>query len=338
MPIPSIFPSYMQGENRVTVAILAVLERISVQLVERIFRVALEDDSFSIVRFISQPPLEGTKKRPDGEIVASCRYLFEVKRVSGALEEQQLREYLGRLSKTANERLIALTPDIARPAIIDAINDPRLVWVNFISLSDAIEQLVEEDGERIAEQDRFLLRELQAHFEEGGLLRLGQDVAVVAASGAYPLYLKHHVYACQPEHVTTFRPEIIRLGFYADGAIQREVPLILKREGEFELTKENLERFAASDEQHDRAMAAAMRGMMQDVPGWYPEGGTSQVFLLEPPNAPGTQLLDQPVVNTTKAASGRPFAYVLGKRYTRIVALAKQPKTTDELAEYEQET
>jgi hypothetical protein len=68
---------------------------------------------------------------------------------------------------------------------------------------------------------------LQAHFEEAGLLRLGQDVAVVAARGGYPLYRTHSVYACQPEPERTFRPEITRLGFYAKGAIQREVPLIL---------------------------------------------------------------------------------------------------------------
>jgi hypothetical protein len=41
MPIASIFPDYNQGENRVTVAMLAVFERISVQLVEQIFRLAL---------------------------------------------------------------------------------------------------------------------------------------------------------------------------------------------------------------------------------------------------------------------------------------------------------
>lgn len=335
MPISSIFPSYSQGENRVTVAMLAVFERISVQLLEQILRFALEDDTFSVVRFTSQPPLAGTKKRPDGEITAECRYLFEVKRVPSAIGEKQLREYLSHLRPDSNERLIAVSPDVVQPAAIEAIGDPRLVWMNFIRLSNAIDQLISEDGERVAEQDRFLLRELQAHFEEGGLLRLGQDVAIVAASGGYPLYVKHRVYACQPAPTRSFRPEITRLGFYARGAIQREVPRILKHVGAFELTEENYLQYERSTDPHDREIAAAMRAMQRDRPGWYPADAQTQVFLLEPPDADDTRLLHSPVINTTKAASGRPFAYVLGTRYTSSAALAKQPANTDELAEVE---
>ena len=114
MPIPSIFPNYMQGENRVTVALLAPLERISIQLVERIFRLALQEDAFSIARFTAQPPLEGSKKKPDGEIRASCRYLLEVKRISGALGKSQLEHYLSHLNPNANELAQQLADEKAR--------------------------------------------------------------------------------------------------------------------------------------------------------------------------------------------------------------------------------
>jgi hypothetical protein len=334
MPIQSIFPNYAGGENRVTLAMLAVCERISIQLLEQIFRYATEDDTFSLVRFTAQPPLEGTKRRPDGEIAASCRYLFEVKRVPGALDQEQLEEYLRHLAPEGSNRLFAVTPDPVRPTVVDAIVDERLVWFNFARLSDAIERTIADEGERIPDRDRFLLRELQAHFEEAGLLRLGQDVAIVAAREAYPLYLTHYVYACQPASKRTFRPEIARIGFYANGAIQREVPRILRHEGEFELTDETFARCAASTDIHEQALGDAMQAMMEDKPGWYYEGTKQQVFLLASPDDADTRLLEQPVLNTTKDASGRAFAYTLGTRYTSSTVLEKQPKNTDELVTF----
>lgn len=311
---------------------LAVCERISIQLLEQIFRYATEDDTFSLVSFTAQPSLVGTKRRPDGEIAASCRYLFEVKRVVGALQRDQLQEYLDHLEPKGTTGLFAVTPDAARPAVIDAIGDERLVWFNFARLSEAIDQTIQDEGERIADRDRFLLRELQAHLEEAGLLRLGQDVAIVAAREAYPLYLRHSVYACQPASKRTFRPEITRIGFYANGAIQREVPRILRHEPELELTEDVLMRCATSADPHERAVGEAMRAVMKDKPGWYSQGAVLQVFLLAKPEESDTALLERPVVNTTKDANGRTFAYTLGTRYTSTTALAKQPKDTDELA------
>ncbi len=336
MPIPSLFPDYLQGENRVTLALLAVLERISIQLVERIFRLALGEDAFTVVRFTAQPPLQGTKKKPDGEIRASCRYLFEVKRAADALSEAQLTTYLQHLNPDGNELLIALTPDTSQPAVIGRIGHPQLKWLSFIRLSDAIDQLIDEDGERMAERDRFLLRELQAHFDEAGLLRLGQDVVIVAASSAYPLYLKHHVYACQPEPERTFRVGVERMGFYADGAIQREVPRVLRREGRFEITDESFARAEGSDDPLLRLLASKFKAMRADAPpGWYPDGVFAQVFLLEAPDSPGTRILERPVVNDLQASSGRGVAYVLGTRYTRADVLTRQPKTTSELVVFE---
>lgn len=334
MPIPSIFPHYMQGENRVTVAMLAVFERISIQLLEQIFRYAAGDDAFSLVRFVSQPPLSGTRRRPDGEIVGSCRYLFEVKRVPNALEREQLEAYLTHFVGEGMNKLFAVTPDLAPPPVVAEIGDDRLVWFNFLRLSQAIDQVLDEDAGRIADRDAFLLRELQAHFEEGGLLSLGQDVAVVAAREAYPLYLTHGVYACQPASKRSFRPEITRIGFYANGAIQREVPRILLHESEFEMTEESFAACGASNDPHRRDLGVSMRQLMQAKPEWYEEAARVQAFLLTPPDDPDTQILNAPVVNVTKAATGRGFPYVLGTRYTTSAALRKQPRDTAELAAF----
>ena len=77
-----------------------------------------------------------------------------------------------------------------------------------------------------------------------------------------------------------------------------------------------------------------MRAMMEDKPGWYYEGTKQQVFLLASPDDSDTHLLEQPVLNTTKDASGRTFAYTRGTRYTSSNVLEKQPKNTDELVAF----
>ncbi len=67
-----------------------------------------------------------------------------------------------------------------------------------------------------------------------------------------------------------------------------------------------------------------MRAMMEDKPGWYYEGTKQQVLLLASPDDSDTRLLEQPVVNTTKDAGCRTFAYTLGTRYTSSVREAAE--------------
>src|SRR5437763_223318 len=85
--------------------------------------------------------------------------------VSSDPEIAKLGDYLAELDATEGDgRLFLLTPDAQRPSALDAIEDTRLTWIDFRSLSAAFDQVIEEDAEGIADRDRFLLRELQALF------------------------------------------------------------------------------------------------------------------------------------------------------------------------------
>ena len=57
-------------------------------------------------------------------------------------------------------------------------------------------------------------------------------------------------------------------------------------------------------------------------------GQPYRVFVLSHPNDEETITLDTPIANTTKAASGRTFAWTMGQRYTRLSALTKPGITT----------
>lgn len=122
--------------------------------------------------------------------------------------------------------LFVVTPDPVQPAGVEELGDERALWFNFQALSDGIDVVLTDERASISEHSRFLLRELQALLVEDGLLD-NDDVAIVAARVAYPAYLRHSAYVCQPNRA--FREGLTHLGFYTKSAIQPHVPRILRR-------------------------------------------------------------------------------------------------------------
>jgi hypothetical protein len=319
-----LFSTYRQGENRVTSSIIAVLERVDLGVVERLLGSAVEESSLAFVTFANQVVGEPGSV-PDAAIEANFRYLFEVKTTRDTTDKSQLIAHLKNLGGTfRDERLFVITPDIAKPRIITELDDARVSWFNFAFLSQAIDGLLADTQELVSEQTRFLLRELQALFSEDGLLDPGTDVVVVAAGRAYGFYLEHSAYLCQPGR--SFREGIGRLGFYAQGAIQREIPRIIARRDNVDLKAETADILEASSSAVDVAVGGLVRRLVE-------KGleGTEQVFVLSPHDSDETLILSSTIHNTKKSHSGRPVAWTMGQTYTRSGALEAGPVTTDQL-------
>ena len=199
---------------------LAVFERIDLTLLESILGAATGEASLGFVSFVNQPKGAGDSV-PDAKIAADFAYWFEVKTERNALREDQLEGHLECLSPGGtSERLFVITPDPEQPAVLDSLGDSRAIWFNFRALYDAVEAVLEDTTGLVSEQARFLLRELQAMLVHDDLVD-NDDVVVVAARVAYSEYLKHGAYVCQPE-TSSFRQGLTHMGFYADGAIQRD--------------------------------------------------------------------------------------------------------------------
>jgi hypothetical protein len=311
-----LFSTYRQGENRVTSSMLAVFERIDLSLLETILAAAAGEASLQMVSFTNQPP--GKRSVPDARISARFAYWFEVKTARNALSARQLAEHLANLDeKTGDERLFVVTPDAEQPEAIAALSDPRVVWFNFRSLSDAADAAVSDPTGTVSEQARFLLRELQALLVEDGLVDT-DDVVVVAARFAYPEYLKRSVYVCQAER--TFRGGLTHMGFYANSAIQPHLPRIRYREDLVTFTREEA---AARKEgsEIDRLVGEVIQTLLGDGPR--EEGKQYQVFVLSGPEDPETVRLAQPIANDTVAESGRPWAWTMGQRYVSLAGLTR---------------
>lgn len=311
-----LFSTYRQGENRVTSSMLAVFERIDLSILESLLTASTGESSLQLVSFTNQPAGQGDSV-PDARISAHFAYWFEVKRVRNALDGDQLAEHLKSLDpSSAGERLFVVTPDAVEPPAISALADQRVVWFNFRALHDAIDVVVADTSGLVSEHARFLLRELQALLVEDGLVD-NDDVVIVAARSAYPEYLEHGFYVCQPNR--SFRLGLTHLGFYARQAIQREVPRIVHHEAAVPFTREEIIRRRVG-EPHDQRVADAIEVSLRS--GIRIEGEQYGVIVLTSANDPQTVQLATPIANdTTAKTTGRAWAWTMGQRYTSLAKL-----------------
>lgn len=230
MPNP-LFSTYTQGENRVTSTVIAVLENINNQLAEDVLEALTDESDLSLVSFDNQ--VTGVDSVPDAAIRSSTALWFETKTSRNSVDKQQLENHLKALEEGEADlqRLIVLTPDERIPNEVAEIDDERTIWVNFDSLVDTIETVLERDVGSVeasmsvpTEREAFLLRELVRFIYDEKLVSGKEDrVLVVAARKAWPEYEEHGLYFCQPNR--SFKP-VSYMAFYKDGKLEPVVPRV----------------------------------------------------------------------------------------------------------------
>ncbi len=332
MPNP-LFSSYRAGENRVTSSTLAVFERIDLALVEELLGSATgASNELTTVTFENQVVGDGSV--PDARIGARFTWWFETKTVRGAYGTQghardQVRHHSEHLRGASDAWLFVLSPDPVRPdwfGQLDGIEEavhPRVLWLGFRSLSDAIGEIVGDATRLIGEQTRFLLNELVALYEAEGLLT-NDDTVVVAARSAWPEYQRTSAYVGQPDR--SFRAGLTHFGFYAEGAIQRLVPRIRQHFPSVAFTR---------DEAHARRMAGeAEVGDLIDRlldDDSRTDGESYCITLLTGRDSPATVVLADVVQNDMVTTGGRNWAWTLGQRYAKLDRLRSGVRFTSEL-------
>jgi len=319
-----LFSTYRQGENRVTSSLLAVFERVGLDLVERLLGAAAGESSLQLVSFANQSG-KGGSGVPDAVVSARFRFLFEVKTARGAIRgpdaEQQLRRHLARLDGSyGEERLFVVTPDGTEPDLLKSLDDPRVRWLSFHALAQAIDELLGDSTEPAGERDRYLLRELLALFHNDVLLAT-EDTVIVAARDAYHYYLDHGAYICQPNR--SFKPHLERMGFYLAKEIRPEVPAILAHHQQVLFSFDEADRLEGEGEPQAAILAAVIRTA---IAGGDREADTSyDVFLLSRPDDSRSLVLERAVVHTGAGA------WTQQQRYARADRL-RMARTTDDLA------
>jgi hypothetical protein len=313
----NLFSTYSTGENRVTASILAVLRSLSLDRMQRLLGALLESE-FELVNFQNQPG-KGGLGVPDAVIQSSCRLLVETKVKRHAVKTDQLKRHLKRLDETteATRVLLVLTPDDARPAAFDVLQDDRLVWSSFAAVDQAIDEMLDDKYEVVSEREAFLLRELQNMLLAENLIGSANDVVVVPARNAWPEYQQYHAYVCQPD-----RPfqQVSRLAFYAHGYIHPLVPKIIESYDHVEFVPEK------HKGQLDKLVCTLLKANKRK------EGTACKVMLLSAPDSPDTLKLASPIPNDLKSKIGKATAFTQNQRYVSSERL-KTAKATSDLVE-----
>lgn len=313
----SIFSTYSTGENRVTASFLAVLRSLSLDRIHRLLGALLEQSEFELIQFENQAAKVG-QTVPDAIIQSSCRILIETKTVRNAIGLPQLQGHLKRLDEGSEvtKLLLVLTPDDARPTILDSLQDRRVAWTSFSTIDQAIDEMLDDKYEVVSEREAFLLRQLQNMLLAEGLLESPNDVVVVAARNAWPEYNELHAYICQPE-----RPfqQVSRLGFYSKGTVYPLVPKILSVHDNVVMHKDK----------YDGELGALVNRLLDEK--LRAVGNQFKVMLLSSPESPDTLKLTEPIPNNQKSKTGKGTAFTMGQRYVSSKALLAA-KTTSDLA------
>lgn len=155
---------------------------------------------------------------------------------------------------------------------------------------------------------------------------MDRDVVVVAAGGAYDLYLKYAAYFCQPGR--SFR-DVERMGFYTKNEIKPHFPCILARRDYLDIDRAVARTLQASSSGEDVALGELVVRLIGD--GVLPESCVVQVFLLAPARDPRTLTLPGPIHNASVGPRGQRVAWTRGQRYASSAALQAGPTWTDEL-------
>lgn len=145
------------------------------------------------------------------------------------------------------------------------------------------------------------------------------DTCVVPASYAWAAYEKIAAYVCRPNR--SFRP-VSHLGFYFEGAIQKEIPKIVDRRDEVPWTDDYAMEMSQSSKPLDRQLANVIKYTRKH--DWNHDA--YQVFLLSRPAEEGHRTLRAPIAHLK---TGRGSAFVQGQRYFHYAHLSSATTTDD---------
>lgn len=207
----SIFGEYKKPEDRVTAALLHVIQVGGQMVVDRLF-----GDYFDIPsNEINVIPQSYQKhSNPDGEVSCDSKYniFIESKIVPNAINEKQLMGHMALTNPAQSRFLIYLTPDPVKPMLLQKF---MVEWMNWEAV---LEKLAEIVAEGLASEllkyliDQFVLLVKHLVLEKKQKVcstdvvcdyynydeDRDQRVIIVGGSWGEDVALKYSVYVCQP--------------------------------------------------------------------------------------------------------------------------------------------
>lgn len=189
----SVFGEYSGKENRVTAALLHILNKGGEPLLRYVLGVANENLPDNEIKIDTQKTNTTSSKKSVFDGLISCDfkfdYIVESKVDRNPLTSAQVLQY--HQGYSGSHKLFALTSDTVIPSCLN----PGDIWLNWTSLVDALRMYNEENEDEILsyliEQFILLLNNLNLYDE------WEKRVIVVGGSFGEDVALRYGFYACQ---------------------------------------------------------------------------------------------------------------------------------------------
>ena len=244
------------------------------------------------------------------------------------MDIEQIKRHLE--SVGGSEKLMLLTPHYSEPPLLNSLNDParaKVVWSNFVTLAGAVEDILDDENEPPLEKEAFLLREFISMLEDGGLLSSGKDqVLVVAAKIAWPMYKLLSVYRCSVSKPMRALQYFDHLAFYADGAIQPLVPRIKSVVDRIDMCEQDqVEKLKGHQKELAEGLVNKIGRHKQD----HEFRGQYKIMFLTGQCDDETVKLEGPIKNDRKDRNGKLMPFTYGARYVTLESLKTASKTSE---------
>jgi len=296
---------------------------------DRILRSLLEEDTFSLVSFHNQ--VKAKESVPDA-VIRGATVWVETKTRRDAVSDSQIRSHLKSVSE--DQKLLVLTPDDDRPPGIEGFQD-RIAWSNFSTLHEVIETILNDQEESPTEREAYLLKELDSMLRYDGLLDSPSNVAVVAATSAWPMYKEFAVYRCAL--TLPLRSRIEYMAFYERGKIRRVVPRVRGLVDSLNLRQPDWGDSIESPE--IKKLAEQLRERIENANRWSEFDGDFKFAFLSEPDGDDTVKLQKEIENDKRSQGGKTVAFTYGKpRYFALGVLQHTAGSTATTTELERES
>ena len=182
----SIFGLYSQKENKVTAALLQVLEFGGASLLCSILNeLGGNLVCYAIECIESQPAQEGTGSIPDGKIVCDNFTLFIESKLGCGISGNQLKGHV-KLLRDKQNHLVYITNNPVRPEVLPK----EVLWTNWDAIVCCMEnyQTSNEILKFLISQFEKLIHSLfkeANYYKKKGMLRVSDDVRVHSMTDAY---------------------------------------------------------------------------------------------------------------------------------------------------------
>jgi hypothetical protein len=150
-----LFRTHRGGENQVPSPMPVVFQRLELSLPERPLRAVAQECALQLVAFVKQLAGAGASV-PDARTSARFDYGFGTTTVPNALGVKQLSEHYKNLTGGArHEPTVRRYPGCRKSAALSSLEDDRVIWFNFRAMSDAIDEILDDNTTFVGEQTRF---------------------------------------------------------------------------------------------------------------------------------------------------------------------------------------